>query len=110
MVYSLYADQPSMAAVYDAAVIAAGIDDNSGRCYNRDDAGAITATTSRWPSEDGYTIQDEPVGRYLCRDDGTSSTIMWTDDRLYILATASTDKAHVDALLSFWIDEAGPIP
>ena len=27
--------------------ITAGIDDNSGRCYNRDDAGAITATTSR---------------------------------------------------------------
>lgn len=109
LVYALYADQPSMAAQYDSEVIAAGIDDNSGRCYNRKDGGEITVTISRWPSENGYTIQDEPVGRYLCHEDGTSATITWTDDRLYVLARAISDRAHVDALISFWIDEAGPI-
>ena len=107
--YTLYADQPSMAAVYDAAVIAAGIDDSSGRCYNRNDNGGITVTTSRWPAENGYTIQDEPVGRYLCQNDATTATLIWTDDRLYVLASASTDTAAVDELISFWIDEAGPI-
>lgn len=107
--YTLYADQPSMAAVYDAAVIAAGIDDSSGRCYNRNAAGEIVATTTRWPAENGYSIQDEPAGRYLCFDDGTTATLNWTDDRLYILAIATADKAIVDRLLSFWIDEAGPV-
>lgn len=107
--YTLYSDQPSMAADYDAEVIAAGIDDNSGRCYNRNDAGEVKVTISRWPSENGYTIQDQSVGRYLCHDDGTTATITWTDDRLYVLARASTDKEHADALISFWIDEAGPI-
>ena len=98
-----------MAAVYDAGVIAAGIDDNSGRCYNRNDAGEITATTPRWPSDNGYTIQDQPVGRYLCHDDGTTATLTWTDDRLYVLASVGTDMANVDRLVSFWIDEAGPV-
>jgi hypothetical protein len=107
--YTLYADQPSMAAVHDAAVIAVGIDDSSGRCYNRNDAGEVAATTSRWPAENGYTIQDEPVGRYLCHDDGTTATLTWTDDRLYILARANSSIAMVDRLISFWIDEAGPI-
>jgi hypothetical protein len=107
--YTLYPDQPSMAAVYDAAVIATGIDDSSGRCYNRNEAGHVEATTSRWPAENGYTIQDEPVGRYLCSDDGTIATLTWTDDQLYILARATAAKAGVDRLISFWIDEAGPV-
>ena len=107
--YTLYADQPSMAAVYDAAVIAAGIDDSSGRCYNRDDDGEITVTISRWPAENDYTIQDEPVGRYLCQNDATTATMTWTDDRLYVLARASSDTAAVNELISFWIDEAGPL-
>jgi hypothetical protein len=107
--YTLYADQPSMAAVYDAAVIKAGIDDNSGRCYNRNDAGEVTVTSSRWPSENGYDINDEPAGRYLCSDDGTMATVTWTDERLYVLATASTSKDNAGSLIAFWIEGAGPV-
>lgn len=107
--YTLYADQPSMAAVYDAAVVAAGIDVDSGRCYNGNGGADIVATTSRWPSENGYTIQDQPVGRYLCHADDATATVTWTDDRLYVLARASSGLTAVDRLIAFWIEEAGPV-
>lgn len=108
--YTLYADQPSAAAQYDSSVIAAGIEGNSGRCYTRNDDGRFVATRSRWPSENGYTINDEPVGRYLCYETGAGvPSIAWTDDRLYILAVAMSSGGDIDRLVDFWANEAGPV-
>ena len=108
--YTLYADQLSMGAVYEASVIGAGIEDNSGRCYNKDDAGQLVATKSRWPSENGYTVNDESAGRYLCFDNSGTPTITWTDDRSSILGVATSAAENVDRLVNFWVDEAGPTP
>jgi hypothetical protein len=105
--YAAYADQAAMTADYEAQVIAAGIEDASGRCYNTNGDGTFSATKSRWPSENGYTINDESVGRYLCYESGTP-TVAWTDDRLYILAVATTSSTDVDRLITFWVNEAGP--
>ena len=106
--YTSYSDQPSMAVAYEATVLAAGIEDNSGRCYNKKDDGTFAATPDRWPSENGYTINDESVGRYLCYQPDAPS-IAWTDDRLYILGVAGSASSDVDRLVAFWVNEAGPL-
>jgi hypothetical protein len=107
VIYSSYPDQASMTADYEAKVILAGIENSSGRCYHTNEDGTFTATTSRWPSENGYTVNDEPQGRYLCYELGLPS-IAWTDDGLYILGIASSSSGDVDRLVGFWVNEAGP--
>jgi hypothetical protein len=105
--YSGYPDQAAMTADYEAKVILAGIENNSGHCYNTNLDGSFTATTTRWPSENGYMVNDEPQGRYLCYELGLPS-IAWTDDGLYILGIASSSSGDVDSLVAFWVNEAGP--
>ena len=107
--YTLYAEQASMQADYDKTVIVVGIESNSGRCYNTKDDGTLAATKSRWPSENGYTVDNVPAGRYLCYD-AAVPTIAWTDDRLYILGVATASSGDSDRLVSFWATEAGPVP
>jgi hypothetical protein len=106
--YALYANATDVADAYDRAFARAEIDRDSGRCYDEDD-GTFTATTDAWPSEHEYTSNGEPIGRFLC-DVGDPPSITWTDDRLYILAVATSPTGDSERLVSFWATEAGPIP
>jgi len=106
--YALYANETDATDAYDRAFGRAEIDRDSGRCYNEAD-GTFTATTDSWPSEHEYTLSGQPIGRFLCNVDGPPS-ITWTDDRLYILAVATSPTDDSDRLVSFWASEAGPIP
>ena len=107
--YALYANAADANQEYDRSVRRAEIDRDSGRCYDEAADGTFTATTDRWPSEHEYTLDSQPIGRYLCNEDGPPS-ITWTDDRLYILAVATAPTGDSDRLVSFWATEAGPVP
>ena len=107
--YALYANQADMYERYDSVFAHAEIDRDSGLCYTEQSDGTFTATSDHWPSEHEYTQQEQPIGRYLCDNDGPES-ITWTDDRLYILAVATSPTGNSDRLVSFWASEAGPIP
>ena len=107
--YALYANAADANQEYDSSVRRAEIERDSGFCYEEGADGTFTATTDRWPSEHEYTLDNQPIGRYLCDSDGPPS-ITWTDDRLYILAVATAPTGDSDRLVSFWATEAGPIP
>jgi hypothetical protein len=102
--YFLYATRDEMGAAYQAFVATAQIEPDSGNC----------SLSSSWPTENAYRVGGLAVGRYLCLDIGVeptlSPTIYWTDDRFNILARASHSAADRDRLLTFWTEEAGPIP
>jgi hypothetical protein len=97
--YTLFPDQTSMQTEYDSEkeVFAA-------------DAGSDTCEKSRnWPSEYGYTIQNEHVGRVFCASFVGIPEMYWTDERYSILSSALTiDAANQGALYSFWANESGP--
>jgi hypothetical protein len=107
--YALYATAIDANNEYDRIFRRAEIDRDSGRCYDENPDGTLTATSDRWPSEHEYTQARIPIGRYLCDSDGPPS-ITWIDDRLYILAVATSPTGDSDRLVSFWAREAGPIP
>ena len=107
--YALYSDAFGLYGDYDRSVSRAQIERDSGRCYDENADGTLTATGDRWPSEHEYTLAGQPIGRYLCNVDGPPS-ITWTDERLQILAVATAPAGDSDRLVSFWATEAGPIP
>lgn len=107
--YALYENLADTTDAYDGAFGRAQIDRESGLCYTQNDDGSLSATSDHWPSEHQYTQQQKPIGRYLCDIDGLPM-ITWTDDRLYILAVATSPTGDSDQLVSFWALEAGPIP
>jgi len=107
--YALYANAADANEEYARSVRGAEIERESGLCYEESAEGTFTATSDRWPSEREYTLDSQLIGRYLCNEDGPPS-ITWTDDRLYILAVATSPTTDSDRLVSFWATEAGPIP
>jgi hypothetical protein len=56
-----------------------------------------------------YTIEDADVGRALCDHDESSAFMMWADERLNILASASREDADMEALYEWWTGDSGPI-
>ena len=108
--YLKYPDRDSMYAAYNERVRVTQIEIDSGRCYVSDGE-SITAAPGRWPAEQQYSVGGEPVGRYLCLGPPPEfPSINWTDERLLIMAVASSGPAFVDRLVAFWLMEAGPIP
>ncbi len=107
--YALYPDSLGVYGEYDRRVNRTQIERDSGRCYEENADGTLTATSDRWPSEHEYTQDSQPIGRFLCNEDGPPS-ITWTDDRLHILAVATAPTGDSDRLVSFWAREAGPVP
>jgi len=107
--YSSYLDSGTMYAEYNASVDKAQFDRDSGLCYDVNSDGTVTATIDKWPSEHAYTIGSNPAGRFFCIERGLP-TITWTDDRLYILGMAMASTGDANRLVSFWLNEAGPIP
>lgn len=107
--YSTYPDAGTMYVNYDASVARAQFDRDSGLCYQTNPDGTVTATPTKWPSEHDYSVGSTPVGRYFCIERGLP-TVTWTDDRLNIGAVATASTGDFDRLVSFWLNEAGPIP
>lgn len=108
--YIKYPDRDSMYAAYNDRVRVTEIETDTGLCFTSD-GGTIRATPNRWPAEHRYSVGEQPVGRYLCLGPPPEfPSINWTDDRLMIMAVASSGPAFVDRLVSFWVTEAGPIP
>ena len=106
--YALYEDIIGMYDEYDRIVGRAQIEPDSGTCYDQNSDGTLTATTDSWPSERIYSIADEPIGRYLCEPSGQGS-ITWTDDRFDILSVATAPAGDLNRLVTFWVNEAGPV-
>ncbi|MEX2546869.1 MAG: hypothetical protein WD830_03675 [Chloroflexota bacterium] len=106
--YAMYPNRDSMYAAYNERVRVAAIETDSGLCYT-DDGDSISATTGRWPAENPYSVDGSAAGRYLCR--GLEfPTIAWTNDSLLIMGIATADPAFVDHLVTFWVNESGPVP
>lgn len=106
--YAAYPDADSMNAAYGASVTLTEIDPGSGRCYVQAADGTITAALGRWPAEQPYSVSGEEVGRYLCFEEN-QPTVIWTDERLNIMAIASGPLESVDRLVTFWVLRSGPI-
>lgn len=57
-----------------------------------------------------YSIgEEEEVGRVLCDAHASSAYMMWTDERLDILSSASREDADMEALYAWWGGDSGPI-
>lgn len=98
--YSLYASADLMNAAYQDQFAQEHIDADSGSCEN----------LSTWPAEGSYLVENQPAGRRVCTNRPGSPTIYWTDDRLNVLGNATATDGDAEALISFWTNEAGPIP
>ena len=107
--YAVYPDSESMYAAYNEIFHLAEIDADSGRCYETD-GDTISSTPNKWPAEHGYSIGQQPAGRYLCLQRQDVPTIAWTDERFEILAVAHGSNDDLDRFVRFWLNEAGPIP
>jgi hypothetical protein len=97
--YSEYASADLMNGAYQEEFANAQIDANSGSCEDH----------STWPAEGTYDVEGQSVGRRLCIDEQGQPSISWTDDRLNILAHATTAGTDAAALVGFWATQAGPI-
>jgi len=102
-VYTLYGTRDDMNLAYEGFRGAAQIEPDTGDCQ----------TPETWPAERGYTINQLPVGRYLCVTAGVEPAaipnIYWTDDRFNILSQVSNVLGDYVRLIDFWRLEAGPI-
>jgi len=107
--YSAYLDPGAMNAEYNSSVDKAQFDRDSGLCYEVNADGSLTATMDKWPSEHAYTTGGNPTGRFFCIERGLP-TITWTDDRFNILGLATASNGDANRLVTFWLNEAGPIP
>jgi hypothetical protein len=103
-----------------------------------DDAGGVTVTYSGFQSADAveaaidaslegidvsalapscdqgtfvgpYEVEGEEVGRVVCWTEQGGQAIMWSDDRLAILAVAASPTLDPAGLYLWWLG-AGPIP
>jgi hypothetical protein len=100
MSYSQYPDTASMESAYELLVALWG-----GASVGNDQCSDPT----NWPTELRYTVDDEPIGRFLCYELGPSPQIRWTDTKLNILSwTYGLVNATKDDLYAFWNGEAGP--
>jgi hypothetical protein len=106
--YYTYSSADEMYVSYNELFHDAQIDADSGRCYEggREET---TATQNKWPAEHGYSIDDQPIGRYLCMDLSDGPGVIWTDDRFAILGIVKALDGGADRLVRYWLNEAGPI-
>ena len=99
MSYTSYPDTTSMNTDYQLYVTAFGTGAGNGTCE----------TSSDWPAEGSYTIDNVEAGRLLCVDSGGVPTMWWTDERLNILSSSfGVGDVTADDMWSFWANEAGP--
>lgn len=56
-----------------------------------------------------YRVEDEQVGRVACWAEQGGQAVMWSDDRLAILAVAVSPSLDPAGLYLWWLD-AGPVP
>ena len=96
--YFQYTNHESMFSAYSGFRIASQIEPDSGDC---DDP-------ATWPTENAYDIGDVAVGRLLCTEELSETSIYWTDDRLNILSQATHTKGDHGRLVEFWTSESGP--
>jgi hypothetical protein len=106
--YYTYVSNDEMYVSYNELFHGAEIDADSGRCYEggREET---TATQSKWPAEHAYSVNNEPIGRYLCMDLDDGPGVIWTDDRSNVLGIVKALDGGADRLVRFWLNEAGPI-
>jgi hypothetical protein len=107
--YFLYESNDNVHQTYDAMFRTAQIDADSGRCYDVDGQ-TISATPNKWPAEHAYSIDQQPVGRYLCFEVRDGFDVYWTDERFAIIGIAQASGDNLDRLVRFWLNEAGPVP
>jgi hypothetical protein len=107
--YFLYESNDNVHQTYDAMFRTAEIDADSGRCYDVDGQ-TINATPNKWPAEHAYSVDQQPVGRYLCFEVRDGFDVYWTDERFAIIGIAQASGDNLDRLVRFWLNEAGPVP
>lgn len=96
--YFQYATHESMFSAYSGFRLASQIEPDSGDC---DDP-------ATWPTENSYDIGGVTVGRLLCTEELSETTLYWIDDRLNILSQATHTKSNHQRLIEFWESESGP--
>jgi hypothetical protein len=98
--YSQYASADLRNSAYQDEFAQAQIEPDTGSCEDH----------STWPAESSYDVGGQPVGRRMCVDQQGRPTIIWTDDRLNVLANATSQIGDPAGLLQFWTTQAGPLP
>jgi serine/threonine-protein kinase len=92
LTYTLFADQPSMQAFYDAEVSTAGVTPQTGNCA------AGEASEDSWLNPGGAES-----GRLLCfTDQFGSSVIVWTHDTRLIVGESTRPTAEPIKHYNFW--------
>lgn len=94
--YSGFDGSAAAEAAFDASLEAIDLGPEAGSC----DQGAYVGT---------YDVEDEGVGRVACWAEQGGQAIMWSDDRLAILAVAVSPTLDAAGLYLWWLD-AGPVP
>jgi hypothetical protein len=72
------------------------------------DLSAVAASCDLGTFVGPYDVEDEEVGRVVCWAEQGGQAIMWSDDRLAILAVAVSPTLDAAGLYLWWL-EAGPI-
>jgi hypothetical protein len=96
--YFQYVSHEKMFSAYSGFRLASQIEPDSGDC---DDP-------ATWPTENSYDIGDVTVGRLLCTEELSETSLYWTDDRLNILSQATHTNGDYQRLIEFWTSESGP--
>lgn len=93
--YSGFASVDALEAAFDASLEGIDLSDVAPSC----DLG---------PYLGDYQVEDEQVGRVACWPEQGGQAIMWSDDRLAILAVAASPTLDPAGLYLWWL-EAGPV-
>lgn len=96
--YDLFPDAASMNSQYDTLVANSGVSRDTGDC-------------SQGPAEGSYTVGGTEAGRAVCLENlSGNAQIQWTDDELFILATAARPDRRFGRLQQWWLSaESGPV-
>jgi hypothetical protein len=94
--YSGFGSAAAAEAAFDASIAAIDLSDLADSC-----------DTGTWAGS--YEVEDEEVGRAACWAEQGGQAVMWSDDRLAIVAVAVSPSLDPAGLYLWWLD-AGPVP
>jgi hypothetical protein len=98
LTYFQYDGYDSMFSAYEGFREASQIEPDTGDCQDH----------ASWPTENGFNINGQLAGRWLCTEALGATSIYWTDNRLNILSVATQTNVDIARLVEFWVSDSGP--
>jgi hypothetical protein len=95
--YMIFKDVKTMKKFYFDFIDARNIKQDTGDC------------ASNHAEENQYTIAKVAAGRYACYQEGGGIWIVWTHNKLRVLALGRRTDQDAKKLKDWWVNDAGPI-